>query len=102
MKTKILRYSTSSLNQVVTHHAELEKAGDNVYTYLFQKDPYREEEDLIAIVLNIEGVCFQEGAYSRRYLQDKDLARIGSTDAESCSTRSNEHTNKKNNRLHYT
>lgn len=78
MKTKILRYSTCSLNKIVTLHAELEKVGDNVYTYLFKKDPYREEDDLIAVVLNVEGVYYQEGAYSRRYLQDKDLAQIGS------------------------
>lgn len=74
-----LRLSDSSLNKVVTHHAELEKAGDNVYTYLFKKDPYREDDDLIAVVLNVEGVYFQEGAYSRRLLRGKDLAHVGST-----------------------
>lgn len=79
MKTKILKLSDSSLNKIVTHHAELEKAGDNVYTYLFKKDPYREDDDLIAVVLNVEGVYFQEGAYSRRSLRGKDLAHVGST-----------------------
>ena len=79
MKTKILKLSDSSLNKIVTHHAELEKVGDNVYTYLFKKDPYREDDDLIAVVLNVEGVYFQEGAYSRRSLRGKDLAHVGST-----------------------
>lgn len=77
MKTKILRYSTQKLNQVVTHYAELEKVCDNVYTYLYQKDRYREDDDLIAVVLQIEGVYFQEGAYSRRFLQAKKLAETG-------------------------
>lgn len=79
MKTNILRYSLSSLNKVVTHHTELEKVGDNVYTYLFKKNPYREDDDLIAVVLNVEGVYFQEGTYNRRSLRGKDLAQVGST-----------------------
>lgn len=78
MKTKILRYSSGSTNKVVTHYAELEKVCDNVYTYLFKKDPCREDDDLIAIVLNVDGVYFQEGAYYRRFLQGEDIARQAS------------------------
>lgn len=77
MKTKILRYSTQKLNQVVTHYAELENVCENVYTYLYQKDRYREEDDLFAVVLQIEKVYFQEGTYSRRNLSRLDLAERG-------------------------
>lgn len=56
MKTKFLCYSRSNPNQVVWHYAELEKVGEGVYTYLQQKDQYREEDDMIAIVLQLEDV----------------------------------------------
>lgn len=78
MKTKILRYSTRKLNQVVTHYAELEKVCDNVYTYRCKKGEYREEDDLIAVVIQIENVYFQRGTYSRRFLKNKSLAETGS------------------------
>lgn len=61
MKTKILRYSTQKLNQVVTYYAELENVCENVYTYLYQKDRYREEDDLFAVVLQIEKCIFRKG-----------------------------------------
>lgn len=78
MKTKILRYSTHKLNQVVTHYAELEKVCDRVYTYIYEKDCHREEDDQIAVVLQIENVYFQEGSYSREFLKTKNLSEIGS------------------------
>lgn len=78
MKTKILRYSTRKLNQVVTHYAELEKVCDNVYTYLYKKDQYREEDVLIAVVLQVENVYSQEGAYRCGFLERKNLPEIGS------------------------
>ncbi len=78
MKTKILCYSTRDFNQVVTHYVELDKVNDDVYTYLFKKDKYREEDDMLAIVLRIEGIYFQEGTYSRRFLNGKNIAKIGS------------------------
>lgn len=77
MKTKILRYSIQKINQVVTDYVELEKVCDNVYTYLYKKDQHREEDDLIAIVLQIENVYFQEGIYNRCFLKAQDLAEIG-------------------------
>lgn len=52
MKTKFLCYSRSNPNQVVWHYAELEKVGEGVYTYLQQKDQYREEDDMIATSCN--------------------------------------------------
>lgn len=76
-KTKFLRYSHSKLNQVVWHYAELKKVGDGVYTYLRQKDPYREEDDMIAIVLQLENVFFEQGAYSRRHLSGKNVTAAG-------------------------
>lgn len=77
MKTKILRYSTQKLNQVVTHYVELENVCENVYTYLFKKDQYCEESDLFAVVLQIEKVYFQEGTYTRRSLNQLNLAEKG-------------------------
>ena len=53
MKTKFLCYSRTNHNQVVWHYAELEKVGEGVYTYLQQKDQYREENDMIATVLQL-------------------------------------------------
>lgn len=76
-KTKLLRYSHSKLNQVVWHYAELEKVGDGVYTYLLQKNQYREEDDMIAIVLQLENVFFEQGAYSRRHLSGKNVTAAG-------------------------
>ena len=76
-KTKFLRYSHSKLNQVVWHYAELKKVGDGVYTYLRQKDPYREEDDMIAIVLQLENIFFEQGAYSRRHLSGKNVTAAG-------------------------
>lgn len=78
MKTKILRYSRQKLNQVVTHYVELEKVCDSVYTYLYKKDNHREEDDQIAVVMQIENVYFQEGTYSRGFLKTKNLSEIGS------------------------
>lgn len=78
MKTKILCYSSRDFNQVVTHHVELDKVNDDVYTYLFKKDAYREEDDLLAVVLRIDNVYFQEGTYTRRFLNGKDLTKMGS------------------------
>ena len=77
MKTKILRYSLSKLNQVVRHYAELEKVGEGVYTYLKSKDPYREADDQIGIVLQLDNVFFEYGTYSRRFLIGKDVAEAG-------------------------
>lgn len=77
MKTKFLCYSSSNLNQVVWHYAELEKIGDGVYNYLQQQDQYREEDDMIAIVLQLEDVFFEYGTYSRRFLADKDVVATG-------------------------
>ena len=70
-------YSRSNPNQVVWHYAELGKVGEGVYTYLQQKDQYREEDDMIAIVLQLEDVFFEYGTYSRRFLADKDVAAAG-------------------------
>lgn len=56
MKTKFLCYSRTNHNQVVWHYAELEKVGEGVYTYLQRKDQYREENDMIATVLQLEDV----------------------------------------------
>ncbi len=61
MKTKFLCYSRTNPNQVVWHYAELEKVGEGVYTYLQQKDQYREENDMIATVLQLEDVFFEYG-----------------------------------------
>ena len=77
MKTKFLCYSRSNPNQVVWHYAELEKVGEGVYTYLQQKDQYREEDDMIAIVLQLEDVFFEYGTYNRRFLADKDVVATG-------------------------
>lgn len=77
MKTKFLRYSLSKLNQVVQHYAELEKVGEGVYTYLKSKDPYREEDDQIGIVLQLDNVFFEYGAYSRRCLAGQNVAEAG-------------------------
>lgn len=77
MKTKFLRYSLSKLNQVVWHYAELEKVSDGVYTYLQSKDQYREQDDLIAIVLQLKNVFFEYGAYSRRILAGQNIAEAG-------------------------
>lgn len=77
MKTKLLRYSLSHLNQVVWHYAELEKVGDGVYTYLKSKDQYREQDDLIAVVLRLENVFFEYGNYNRRFLANQNVADTG-------------------------
>ena len=77
MKTKFLCYSRTNHNQVVWHYAELEKVGEGVYTYLQQKDQYREEDDMIAIVLQLEDVFFEDGTYNRRFLADKDVVATG-------------------------
>lgn len=77
MKTKFLCYGRSNPNQVVWHYAELEKVGEGVYTYLQQKDQYREEDDMIATVLQLEDVFFEYGTHSRRFLADKDVAAAG-------------------------
>ena len=77
MKTKFLRYSLSKLNQVVRHYAELEKVGEGVYTYLRSKDPYREEDDQIGIVLRLDNVFFEYGAYRRRFLAGQNVAEAG-------------------------
>ena len=77
MKTKFLCYSRSNPNQVVWHYAELEKVGEGVYTYLQQKDQYREEDDMIAIVLQLEDVFFEYGTQCRRFLDDKEVAAAG-------------------------
>ena len=77
MKTKFLCYSRSNPNQVVWHYAELEKVGEGVYIYLQQKDQYREEDDMIAIVLQLEDVFFEYGTYNRRFLADKDVVATG-------------------------
>ena len=70
MKTKFLCYSRTNHNQVVWHYAELEKVGEGVYTYLQQKDQYREENDMIATVLQLEDVFFEYGTQCRRFLDD--------------------------------
>ena len=77
MKTKFLSYSHSKLNQVVRHCAELEKVGEGVYTYLKSKDPYHEEDDQIAIVLQLDNVFFEYAAYSRRVLAGQNVAEAG-------------------------
>lgn len=77
MKTKFLCYSRSNPNQVVRHYAELEKVGNGVYTSLREQDQYREEDDMITIVLQLENVFFEEGTYSRRYLSDMNVAAAG-------------------------
>lgn len=77
MKTKFLRYSLSKLNQVVWHRAELEKVGEGVYTYLKMKDPYREEGDVIAIVLQLDNVFFEYEKYTRRFLANHDVVATG-------------------------
>ena len=77
MKTKFLCYSRSNPNQVVWHYAELEKIGAGVYIYLQQKDQYREEDDMIAIVLQLDNVFFEHGVYSRRYLSGKNVVAVG-------------------------
>lgn len=77
MKTKFLCYSDSHPNQVVWHYAELKKVGDGVYTYLQQKDQYREEDDIIAVVMQLENVFFEYTTYNRRLLSDKDVAVAG-------------------------
>ena len=77
MKTKLLRYSLSKLNQVVQHYAELEKVGEGVYTYLKSKDPYREEDDQIGIVLRLDNVFFEYGTYRRRFLAGQNVAEAG-------------------------
>ena len=51
--------------------------GEGVYTYLQQKDQYREEDDMIAIVLQLEDVFFEYGTYNRRFLADKDVVATG-------------------------
>lgn len=76
-ENEFLCYSRSNPNQVVWHYAELGKVGEGVYTYLQQKDQYREEDDMIAIVLQLEDVFFEYGTYSRRFLADKDVAAAG-------------------------
>ena len=48
-----------------------------MYTYLQQKDQYREEDDMIAIVLQLEDVFFEYGTYNRRFLADKDVVATG-------------------------
>lgn len=48
-----------------------------MYNYLQQKDQYREEDDMIAIVLQLEDVFFEYGTYSHRFLADKDVAAAG-------------------------
>lgn len=78
MKTKFLRYSIHKQNQVVWHHAELEKVGEGVYSYLKSKDPYREEDDLIAIVLQLDNIFFEYGTYMRRHLVKHDVVAAGS------------------------
>ncbi len=77
MKTKFLCYSRTNHNQVVWHYAELEKVGEGVYTYLQRKDQYREEDDMIAIVLQLDNVFFEHGVYSRRYLSGKNVVAVG-------------------------
>ena len=77
MKTKFLCYSRTNHNQVVWHYAELEKVGEGVYTYLQQKDQYREENDMIATVLQLEDVFFEYGTQCRRFLDDKEVAAAG-------------------------
>ena len=77
MKTKFLCYSRTNHNQVVWHYAELEKVGEGVYTYLQQKDQYREENDMIATVLQLEDVFFEYGTQCRRFLDDKEVAVAG-------------------------
>ncbi len=77
MKTKFLSYSHPKLNQVVRHCAELEKVGEGVYTYLKSKDPYREEDDQIAIVLQLDNVFFEYAAYNRRTFAGQNVAEAG-------------------------
>lgn len=77
MKMRFLRYSLSKLNQVVRHYAELEKVGESVYTYLKSKDPHREADDQIGIVLQLGNVFFEYGAYSRRFLAGQNVAESG-------------------------
>lgn len=77
MKTRFLRYSLSKLNQVVRHYAELEKVGEGVYTYLKSKDQYREADDQIGIVLQLDNVFFEYGVYSRRFLVGQNVAEAG-------------------------
>lgn len=77
MKTKFLRYSLSKFNQVVRHYAELEKVSESVYTYLKCKDPHREEDDQIGIVLRLDNVFFEYGTYSRRFLTGQNIADAG-------------------------
>lgn len=77
MKTKFLRYSLSKLNQVVRHYAELEKVGEGVYIYLKNKDRYREADDQIGIVLQLDNVFFEYGVYSRRFLVGQNVAEAG-------------------------
>lgn len=75
--TKFLCYSLSKLNKVVWHYAELEKVCDGVYTYLKSKDQYREQDDLIAIVLKLETVYFEYRSYLRRSLVSQNVAKVG-------------------------
>ncbi len=77
MKTKFLRYSLSKLNQVVRHYAELEKVGEGVYIYLKNKDQYREADDQIGIVLQLDNVFFEYGVYSQRFLVGQNVAEAG-------------------------
>lgn len=75
--TKFLCYSLSKLNKVVWHYAELETVSDGVYTYLKNKDQYREQDDLIAIVLKLENVFFEYGSYLRRSLVSQNVGKVG-------------------------
>jgi hypothetical protein len=77
MRTKILAYSKTDPNKVVSRNEELEKINESVYTCLNDKSEFDEESDLLGIVIKIEDVYFEVETCVRRKFNRDDYGRYG-------------------------
>jgi hypothetical protein len=77
MRAKILAYSKTDPNKVVSRNEELEKINESVYTCLNDKSELDEESDILGIVIKIGDIYFEAETCVRRRFNRDTYGRYG-------------------------
>lgn len=83
MKAKVLKYGVyPRQNDIVSRLLDLDRVNDKVFTCLDEKSDFSRDQDRISVVINLDGVYFEEGSYPRHTIEREDFEAVATRYAD--------------------
>ncbi|WP_418662607.1 hypothetical protein [Alistipes putredinis] len=81
MQVKLLRQAAGRDDRIVAAYEDVTFLNEHVGWYLIIKDRFREEDDIVVVVLRVGDVCFSAGSMFRRGMLRKEYIEARTAEA---------------------